>query len=683
MNRTDGNRLVRLSILLMVLVGVVLALPSVSKPPAGGMNELTNARPLEAARLVPPDAFGKSSPADGATDLLPTSVQLVWQSSTPGSTYEYCYDTSDNNTCNSSWVSTGESNFAELSGLLDGVTFYWQVRAVNPDNTAETTEADGGVWWSFATRAKPGSFSKSSPADDSIDLSPISLSLRWGASSSATSYEYCFDTSNNNTCNTGWTNVGNSLVATISGLDENRTYYWQVRAINAVGSTEANAGAWWNFETTGEEEPEIFVDEYEPNNTIETAFQTSANATALCDITLWPTGDVDWFRWAGKKGVPYEVQTSDLDPGLDTEMRVYDPQGKLIEKNDDFEPNNLASQVVFTASQDGTYYAQIVNKSSADPANKTYCFEVNQIQGTATPTPLPTGTRVPGADICEYNGDFDSACLIGAGDTFDMNFVPIWGHDIDNDFYRIWVKPGLFYSCETFNLSSVNDTNMILYDQNQNGIGGNDDRAPGDFGSQVNFFATYTGWLYVLVGPVAPPEYALSFLYTYSIRCTETVATPTATPMPTLPPSSGFVPRPPTATPTAVPAPPTPDLTQTPIVALPTPTPTVDVQVMPLPTNTPAAAAAREVSFDLTVYYDANMNFTPELTEGVEDVGVAIYDNATNELLAFGYTNEAGTIRFSSLAIPGMIRISIPFLQYSQVVTGDSNIFIRVSPFLR
>jgi hypothetical protein len=27
------------------------------------------------------------------------------------------------------------------------------------------------------------------------------------------------------------------------------TYYWQVRAKNAGGSTEANAGTWWSFKT--------------------------------------------------------------------------------------------------------------------------------------------------------------------------------------------------------------------------------------------------------------------------------------------------------------------------------------------------------------------------------------------------------------------------------------------------
>lgn len=428
----------------------------------------------------------------------------------------------------------------------------------------------------------------------------------------------------------------------------------------------------------------IFMDRYEPNNTLQSAFPTAAGATKLCTITLWPSGDVDFFRFIGKPGSAYEVSTSDLTAGLDTFLTVYNPQGQVIASNDDKDLTTRASLVTFSAKSDGFYFARIVNNNDADPANKTYCFEVQEIAGTATPTPLPTNTRVPGADICEYNGSFEQACLVGAGETYDMNFVPLFGEGIDNDFYRLWVKPGLFYTCEAFNLSSVNDTNMILYDQNQNGIGGNDDVTIGDFGSQVSFYANYTGWLYILVGPVAPPDYALSFLYTYSLRCTELVATPTATPMPTQPPFTGPIVRPPTSTPTPLAF---EDGSATPIgpvaIATTTPTATPNIQILPLPTNTPAAVPGREINFDLTVYYDANLNFTPELTEGVEDMAVAVYDNTTNELLAFGYTNEAGTVRFSSLVVPGMIRISIPFMQFNQVVTGDSNLFIRVAPILR
>jgi hypothetical protein len=420
----------------------------------------------------------------------------------------------------------------------------------------------------------------------------------------------------------------------------------------------------------------IFTDQYEPNNTLNTAYPTSVGASALCNATLWPVGDLDYYSFVGKPGRAYEVLTSNLSPGLDTILTVYNTNGNVIGSNDDYTFGSSASRVVFSANVDGFYYARVVNNSPQNPANKTYCFEVREIQGTATPTPLPTGTRVPGPDLCEYNGDFNSACLYGTGDTFNMNFVPIWGDGPDNDFYRMWVKPGILYTCQTFDLSSVNDTNMILYDQNQNGIGGNDDKAPGDFGSEVSYLSTYTGWLFILVGPHAPPEYALSYLYTYSLQCTDVVApTPTAT----SPPVTGVVPRPPTPTPIPSPSA-TPVGTNVAVAPTTPPTPTPNVQVAPLPTSPPSGGTQQTLSVDLTVYFDANMNFTPEQTEGVQDVAVSVYDNATNELLAFGYTNETGVIRFGSLVVTGALRISIPFLQYNQIVASDSNIFIRIAP---
>ncbi|MGB3717685.1 MAG: hypothetical protein WA996_24945 [Candidatus Promineifilaceae bacterium] len=422
----------------------------------------------------------------------------------------------------------------------------------------------------------------------------------------------------------------------------------------------------------------IFVDAFEPNNTIQTAYTTAPDAAALTNITLWPTGDIDFFNFVGKAGSAYRVETSHLSAGLDTVLTVYDTQGNEIASNDDFEPDNRASRVTFSAHVDGFFFARIVNINPGDPANLTYRFQVQQIQGTATPTAFPTGTRVPGADICEYNGDFDSACLIGVGQPYDMNFVPLHGEGPDNDFFRLWVKAGLYYTCQSFDLSSVNDTNMIIYDQNRNGLGGNDDKAPGDLGSLVSVPATYTGWLFILVGPYAPPEYALAYLYTYSIRCDETVPTPTPTARPYVPPPISGGTSPPTPTPIIFPTfPPTP----TPFTFVtPQPTPRPVIQVIPLPTNTPVSIIQPTINLNLTVYFDRNGNFTPELTEGVEDVAVTIYDNATAELLAFGYTNETGAIRFGTLAVSGPVRISIPFLQFNQVVTGDSTIFIRIAP---
>ena len=100
----------------------------------------------------------------------------------------------------------------------------------------------------FAPR--PHAFNKSSPTNGSGGHSPASLALSWNASSGATSYKYCVDTIKNNSCDTSWVPVGTNLSTTLVLLKGSTTYYWQVRAVNSAGSTDANAGTWWSFKTT-------------------------------------------------------------------------------------------------------------------------------------------------------------------------------------------------------------------------------------------------------------------------------------------------------------------------------------------------------------------------------------------------------------------------------------------------
>ena len=64
--------------------------------------------------------------------------------------YEYCYDTTNDEACAGSWVSTGTATSGALSGLAHSTTFYWQVRAVNGFGT---NYANGGVWWTLTTGA--------------------------------------------------------------------------------------------------------------------------------------------------------------------------------------------------------------------------------------------------------------------------------------------------------------------------------------------------------------------------------------------------------------------------------------------------------------------------------------------------------------------------------------------------
>jgi hypothetical protein len=209
---------------------------------------------------TPPGAFNKSSPANAAVGQ-PANPTLSWGASSGATSYEYCIDDSSNNTCNTSWISTSTSTSVPLSGLALG-NHSWQVRA---NNALGTTEANGGTWWSFTVVSAsarvylplvikpfppPGAFNKSAPANGATGQ-PANPTLSWGASSGATSYEYCIDTSNNNACDTAWTSTAASTSAGLSGLTPATSYSWQVRANNASGTTNANGGTWWSFSIAG------------------------------------------------------------------------------------------------------------------------------------------------------------------------------------------------------------------------------------------------------------------------------------------------------------------------------------------------------------------------------------------------------------------------------------------------
>ena len=113
------------------------------------------------------------------------------------------------------------------------------------DPGGTTSRVGEGTSWVAWTAPGPAPFGKSSPANTSFGQ-PANPSLTWDTSSAATSYEYCIDTSDNNACNATWISTSASTSVTLSGL-ANGTYFWQARAKNTIGTTDASAGTWWSF----------------------------------------------------------------------------------------------------------------------------------------------------------------------------------------------------------------------------------------------------------------------------------------------------------------------------------------------------------------------------------------------------------------------------------------------------
>jgi plastocyanin len=167
-----------------------------------------------------PAEFDKSDPADGASNQA-TDLQLSWQSSTGATAFEYCWDTTDNDACDTSWTSAGANTSANPAGLTNNTNYYWQVRAINDNGAAE---ANSGSWWRFGTvPAPPTAFGKSNPADGATGRSTAAI-LSWSASTGAASYEYCIDNSNNDACNDSWKSAGANTSAEPSGLSVHTGY---------------------------------------------------------------------------------------------------------------------------------------------------------------------------------------------------------------------------------------------------------------------------------------------------------------------------------------------------------------------------------------------------------------------------------------------------------------------------
>ena len=460
----------------------------------------------------------------------------------------------------------------------------------------------------------------------------------------------------------------------------------------------------------------IGPDSYEPNDTIAEAAALSGSRTTpsfisvgsrIDSLSFYPYTDrtidtADWFEFYGRSGSLYQITTLNVQPGIETVMTVYKPVtdtnnpvlNLVSAYSGSSNPNNRyttgarGSQVLFQlpGSADGMYWIKITNTDpSPRVAGQTYSLQVQEIvqatstPGTATAIP-PTSTPYPGTpDKYEYNGDFDSAALIAPNVTYDgLNFVPVQPPSqdtYDNDFYRLPVKQGIYYTCQTLNLAPGVDTNIIVYNGDRVGLGGNDDASPeertkGNFASRFSWLASYTGNAYILVGNVNPPKANEAGGYTYSLRCDIGLPS-TATPAGTLTPgpNATFIPD--------TPLPPEPTMTP-----YPTPRSAQNLPVRPVSgvavTPTPqATSAARTVSLNVQIFNDQNNNGLLDPGEGIGGASVHLADEQSGIPLAQSQTDADGRANFS-VVNPGPVRLSVPLFGYSLLV-NDPTLTVRIA----
>jgi len=417
-------------------------------------------------------------------------------------------------------------------------------------------------------------------------------------------------------------------------------------------------------------------DNYEQNDSLAEAYplpvEMSVTLSELAGVAnFYPADDPDWFKFWAKSGKWYRATTSGLS-GVDTFVEIRDKYDVGVAEDDDG-GGGYASQAKWQASYSDYYYIHITNNVDTPGSYNLTVEEVDAPSTEPTSTPGPTPTN-PEADRCDKigagNHDFDNACVISVNVSEEFNFSPPPYGGPDNDFFKIWVKPGFIFECATSNLDPGVDPNMIMFGGPSwdDAIGGNDDVEPGDYNSALSYYAAYEGWLYVLVGTGdrTPTDVYNS---DYTLRCDTHTPGQTSTPAPTNTPALTPTPGSQTATPTPTGSP------------AATPTPAEGLTVRPLTTPTPVVAttpAPRFIPIRLLIYYDANDDYQPGAGEGIAGISAQAYEVATNQLLAQGFTDEQGNLEFT-VAAQGPVRVSVPFFGFSQLAAGEgASIYLRI-----
>lgn len=99
-----------------------------------------------------------------------------------------------------------------------------------------------------AYEAEEIGFTKASPTNKVILLDEL-ITLSWIPGSGLSGYEFCVDSTDNSSCDTGWTDAEGISSHTLNtgGYSADTTYYWQVRASDGADLYYADKAVWWSF----------------------------------------------------------------------------------------------------------------------------------------------------------------------------------------------------------------------------------------------------------------------------------------------------------------------------------------------------------------------------------------------------------------------------------------------------
>lgn len=185
--------------------------------------------------------------------------------------------------------------------------------------------------------------------------------------------------------------------------------------------------------------------------------------------------DVDWFAFEAAAGTTYTIATS-LDTLGDSFLTLYDPGGVIVISDDDDGGGGLASRIVWTASESGTYFVEV---SGFFESTGSYELSVRD-------------RTVPD----DHGGDAQTATPLGASGTIAGDI----GIPGDEDWFSFQAIAGARYVIRT-ELVTLSDSVLALIGRSGEAeLVFNDDDPDGGLESRIDWSATRSGTFFLNVG---------------------------------------------------------------------------------------------------------------------------------------------------------------------------------------
>lgn len=182
------------------------------------------------------------SPADKDASQV-TSAVLKWTSVSAPAAESYLVQVAKDSTFNTIVANAYEmkSTTYTFKGITTGQKYYWRVKSAGMGGSSQFSKA-----YSFESGI-PLPPTLASPQHTAGEI-PVNATLKWFKQDKATSYQVQVGTQSTMTSNIIFDSVVNDTMVTLTGLVNNKIYYWRVKSKNTLGISDWSAQ--WGFRTT-------------------------------------------------------------------------------------------------------------------------------------------------------------------------------------------------------------------------------------------------------------------------------------------------------------------------------------------------------------------------------------------------------------------------------------------------